>query len=225
MGNILDFLSFWDRVEDLNSSHSSTLSWSVAHRDGKSLRLRIHSETHLDEIPDQTWEIRVDEIREVSLNEGQNSVWSFHDDLTFSHDHVLLWGFKDLVSQLNFSGPPESHEGLLWDLHDRHAEVTGGWIPFERYFSSYFRWNRLSGGHGVLANGPNRLLQEYASVLKQSDLVPYFPYPPHPPVRDYSEQGVSELLWKDEDQNLAVLVLFDSFVVDSGFSAEPVNGA
>ena len=44
-----------------------------------------------------------------------------------------------------------------------------------------FLSNRLSGGCGVLADGPDRLLREYAAVLSESDLEPYFPYPPRPP--------------------------------------------
>jgi hypothetical protein len=216
VGTIEGFLSFIDRVESLGEFENWSMNWRSARRDVRALHLEVFVETHSEEIPDQSWVIRVDEVREIELKEGG---FGAHDALIFSRDHVLLWGYKDLVSQLNFTGPTASHEGLIWDLLQRHQQVTEGWIPFNRYLGIH---NSLSGGHGVLAQGPDRLLQEYASILRGSDLEPYFPYPPHPPVRVYGPNGVSELLWKAEEEELSVLVLFDSFIVGTGFSAEPV---
>jgi hypothetical protein len=223
VGDIIEFLSFCERVDSLDESESSTLTWRVARRNGQALNLHVLVETRLEEIPDQSWEIRVNHAREIELMDRRFAAWSFsYDDLTYSREHVLLWGYKDLVSQLNFTGPSGSHERLLWDLYERHRKVTGDWIPFDRYLNGHFIHNRLSGGHGVLAAGPDRLVQEYASVLRGSDLEPYFPYPPHLPVRVYGTCGVEELLWEAEDADLSVLVLFDSYVVGTGFSAHRV---
>ena len=53
-------------------------------------------------------------------------------------------------------------------LHERHRAVAGHWIPFERYLNSVFLSNRLAGDCGVLADGPDRLLREYAAVLSKA---------------------------------------------------------
>ncbi|WP_435008626.1 hypothetical protein P12x_005836 [Tundrisphaera lichenicola] len=216
MGTIEGFLSFIDRADSLGVSEEWSINWRSVRRDGRALHLEVFIETRSEDIPDQSWVFRVDDLREIDLKEGG---FAAHGEVVFSRDHVLLWGYKDLVSQLNFAGPPANREGLIWDLYQRHHQVTGGWIPFNRYLGIH---NRLSDGHGVLAQGPDQLLQEYASVLKGSGLEPYFPYPPHPPVRVYGPNGVSELLWKAEEEELSVLVLFDSYIVGTGFSAEPV---
>jgi hypothetical protein len=156
------FLSFIDRVESLGEFETWSMEWRAARRDGQAIHLEIFVETHSEEIPDQSWEIRVNHVREIDLREGG---FGAHDDLTFSRDHVLLWGYKDPVSQLNFTGPTANRESLIWDLYERHHQITQGWIPFNRYLSIH---NRLSDSHGVLARGPDRLLQEYASVLSST---------------------------------------------------------
>ncbi len=219
-----EFLSLCERLYSLDESESSSVTWRVARRVGQALNLQALVESRLKDIPNQSWEIRVNHVREITLKESQFAALSPGcDDFTYSRDHVLLWGYKDLVSQLNFAGPSGNHEDLLWDLYERHRKVTGEWIPFDRCLNGHFIHNRLSGGHGVLAIGPDRLVQEYASVLRGSALEPYFPYPPHMPVRIYGSHGLEEHLWEAEDVKLSVLVLFGSYVVGTGFSAERVQ--
>ena len=213
MGDIQEFLSFCDLVD----FEYGSIEWRSARKDGGSLELEVFIETGSHELADRAWKIRVEEACEIDLKEQRLGA---PEELTLSPDHVLLWPYKDMVNQLNFTGPSGTHESLLWDLHDRHWRVTKGWIPFESFINWNFIWNRLSGGHGVLASGPNRLLQEYASVLRESELEPYFPYPPHQPVRAYGPEGVSKLLWEEENPELSVLILFGPYVIGTGFSAE-----
>ena len=74
----------------------------------------------------------------------------------------------------------------------------------------------LSSGSGVLADGPERLLREYAAVLNEHDVEPYFPYPSRPPHR-WDEDN---RCWNDEEENLSVLILGgSSYVVGSDFFA------
>jgi hypothetical protein len=68
----------------------------------------------------------------------------------------------------------------------------------------------------VLADGPERLLREYADVLKESDLEPYFPYPTRAPHWWDDEHR----RWVDGDQNLSVLILGgSSYIVGTEFFA------
>ena len=108
----------------------------------------------------------------------------------------------------------------FWDLFARDREIAGHWVPLERYINPAFLENRLSGGCGVLADGPDRLLREYAAVLKESDLDPYFPYSPRPPHWWDDENR----RWDDTDQNLSVLILGgSSYIVGTGFFANRVE--
>ena len=184
------------------------------------MELLVVVKTDTEEIQDESWEIQIDCVREISLEQSNFSYEiPRYYNLSISSDHVLLWGYKDEVSQLNFAGPLCSHEKLLWDLYDRHYKVTEGWIPFERYINGHFIRNRLSGGGGLLADGPHILMREYASVLDGSDLETYFPHPPHPPVPVYGDRKREGLVGEAEDPDLSVLLLFDSYVVGTGFSA------
>ena len=94
-----------------------------------------------------------------------------------------------------------------------HRAVAWPWIPFERYLNPAIIESRLSTGSGVLADGPDRLLREYAAVLREA-IEPYFPYPPRPSHR-WDEDS---RCWVDEDANLQVLILGgSSYIVGSDF--------
>ncbi len=192
MGTLEEFFSFIDRVDSLGEFEPLSMKWRAARRDGQALRLEVFVETHSQEIPDQSWEIRVGHAREIVLSKG---ALGEHDDLTLYHDHVLLWGHTESVSQLCFTGPSGNHESLLWDLYERHRQLAREWVPFDRYLNGTFIWNRLSGGHGVLAEGPDRLLREYAEVLRGSDLAPYFPQRGRAATDRMSKNGVLPSEW------------------------------
>ena len=209
MDEVADFLTSCERVADPHDSESWTLSWTNADYGSDHVSVRVLVETNRDATPDQTWEIRASDPLEVSLKAGSSH------GAALSRDHVLLWPFKEQVSQLNFRGPVASHESLLWELYEAHQALTKGLIPFDLYLNPHFTRNRLSGGFGVLAHGPDRLLREYAAVLKRSDLEPYFPYPVKPPLR-LSNGGQG---WIVEDRDLSVLILGKSHIIGTSFTA------
>jgi len=211
---VQEFIEFCDHVHTRDHDENSSMTWLDTLREGRKLILRLGIHTGMDDVADQIWEIGSECTREFSLVEFEFTDW------TFSDDHVLLWDHEEPFSQLNFRGPPSRHEGVLWDLHERHRAVAGQWIPFERYLNGVFLSNRLAGGGGVLADGPDRLLREYAAVLRASELEPYFPYSPRPAHR-WDEE---DCRWVDEDQKLSVLILgSSSYVVGAGFFANRVG--
>jgi len=207
---IQEFTEFCDHVHARDHHECWSMTWLDTEREGRMLSLRLGIHTGMDDVPDQIWEVGSEHTRAFSLVELEFTDW------TFSDDHVLLWDHQEPFSQLNFRGPPSSHGDVLWDLHERHRAVAGDWIPFERYLNGLFLSNRLAGGGGVLADGPDRLLREYAAVLRASDLEPYFPYPPRP-AHPWDEENRR---WVDADQRLSVLILGNSsYVVGTGFFA------
>ena len=214
MRSVEAFLDFCDVVHARDHHECWSMTWLDTVRDGKSLTLRLGVHAGLDDVPDQVWEVGVRHARVFSLVEFEFTAWTILDD------HVLLWDHQEPFSQLNFRGPASRHGEVLWDLHERHRAIAGHWIPFDRYLNGAFLSNRLSGGCGVLADGPDRLLREYAAVLSESDLEPYFPYPPRPPHWWDDEHS----RWVDEDQNLSVLILGgSSYVVGADFFANRVE--
>jgi hypothetical protein len=211
---VQEFIEFCDLVHAQDHDECWSMTWMDTQRDGRALTLRLGIHTGLDEVPNQIWDIGSRHTRAFSLNEFEFTDW------TFSNDHVLLWDYAEPFSQLNFSGPAASHGDLLLALHERHRAVVGHWIPFERYLNSFFLSNRLAGGCGVLADGPDRLLREYAAVLSKSDLKPYFPYSPRPALRWDAE----DCRWLDDDQKLSVLILgSSSYLVGTDFFADRVE--
>jgi hypothetical protein len=211
---VQEFIEFCDQVHARDHDECWSMTWLDTVREDRTLILRLGIHTGMDEIPDQIWEVGAQHTRAISLVEFEFTDW------TLSDDHVLLWDHEEPFNQLNFIGPASSHGDVLLALHERHRAVAGHWIPFERYVNSFCLANRLAGGFGVLADGPDRLLREYAAVLSESDLKPYFPYSPRPAHR-WDED---DCRWVDEDQRLSVLILGgSSYVVGSDFFANRVE--
>jgi hypothetical protein len=214
MRPVHDFIQFCDHVRANDDHECWSMAWLDTLREGRSLVLRVAVDTGLYDGPSQIWEIGCDRTRAFSLVEFELTDW------TLSDDHVLLWDHQEPFSQLNFIGPPSKHEDVLWKLYERHHAVAWPWIPFERYMNPSILENRLAAGSGVLADGPDRLLREYAAVLSKSDLEPYFPYPPRP-AHEWDEQ---ERCWVDQDERLSVLILgSSSYIVGTNFFASRVT--
>jgi hypothetical protein len=208
------FIDFCEHVHAEDHHECWSMTWLDTLRDGRTLRVRLVVQSGMEDLPDQVWEVGAHNTRAFSLTEFEFTDWTLTDN------HVLLWDHEEPFSQLNFTGPPCSHDEVLWNLHERHRAVVGHWIPFERYLNGVFLSNRLSGGSGVLADGPDRLLRQYAEVLLHSDLEPYFPYPPRPAHRWDDEHRQ----WLDDDQKLSVLILgSSSYIVGSDFFANRVE--
>jgi hypothetical protein len=210
MGDVNAFLEFCELVDRLNDSDRWSLVLAHLSYEADCVTLKVRVETCLDEVPNQDWEIRAHKVREVKLQAGRT-----HGAELYA-DHVLLWGYKEPITRLFFKGPPERHEEVLWRLYERNFSLTQGLIPFDRYVNSHFIRNRLSGGFGLLAEGPDRLLREYASVLETTDLEPYFPYNSGLP-RRWSEDLRR---WVSDDKGLSVLILGESHIIGTSFSAD-----
>jgi hypothetical protein len=211
---VQDFVEFCDLVHARDHDECWSMAWLDTIREGRKLILRLGIDTGLDEVPNQIWEVGAEHTRAFCLGEFEFTAW------TYSSDHALLWEHQEPFTQLNFKGPAGCHGDVICALHARHRAVAGHWIPFERYLNDVFLSNRLAGGCGVLADGPERLLREYAAILAESDLEPYFPYPSRPAHRWDDEQSC----WVDPEQRLSVLILgSSSYVVGTDFFANRVD--
>jgi hypothetical protein len=214
MRPVQEFIQFCDNVRANDDHECWSMTWLETLREGRSLFLRLAVDTGADDRPSQIWEVGSHQVRGFSLVDFEFTDW------TLSEDHALLWDHQEPFSQLNFVGPRTNHESLLWRLYERHRAVAWPWIPFDRYLTPAVLECRLSAGCGVLADGPERLLREYAAVLAESDLEPYFPYPPRPAHRWDEDLRC----WVDADERLSVLILGGaSYIVGSDFCASRVE--
>jgi hypothetical protein len=214
MHPVQEFIEFCDHVRANDDHDCWSMTWLDTLREGRSLVLRLAVDTGLNDRPNQIWEVGCRHTRGFSLVEFELTDW------TLAEDHVLLWDHQEPFSQLNFIGPCERHEDVLWKLYERHRAVAWPWIPFERYINAAIIESCLSTGSGVLADGPDRLLREYSAVLHESGIKPYFPYPSRPAHR-WDEDG---RCWVDEEAKLTVLILGgSSYIVGTDFFASRVG--
>lgn len=88
-----------------------------------------------------------------------------------------------------------------------HRMVVTDWIPFERFMNSYANLPEiLSGGDGLLADGPKFLIEAYANVLVSENLNPSALTPQ--PAKWWDGRQ-----WAENPAQLVALVLGDSFFV------------
>jgi hypothetical protein len=91
------------------------------------------------------------------------------EEFTVASSHPLLLSYSEPTYFLHFSSAPASAVAAIGALYLAHREVVGTWRPFERFFNhSMDLAVLLSGGHGLLAQGPLRLMQAYQSALADS---------------------------------------------------------
>lgn len=109
----------------------------------------------------QVWRIECTGVKAYQLRDGL-APW-----LDLVVDHPLLLPFNDPVTQLFFRGQVADPSGVVGDLYMRHNEITGRWIPFEKFINGLVESlpKLLTNTSGMLAAGPVTLLKGYAGVL------------------------------------------------------------
>ncbi len=137
------------------------MTWLDTLREGRSLVLRLAVHTGLDDVPDQIWEVGSQHTRGFSLVEFEFTDWTLADD------HVLLVGPPGAVQPAQFHRP--GHEARRCPLEALPAPSRGRVAvdPVRAIHEPGDPGNCLSTGSGVLADGPDRLLREYAAVLRE----------------------------------------------------------
>jgi len=193
---------FEEYTED---DYSFFLSKANAEREfGFDFQLQVQGINEKDEIS-QTWTVETVGYRKSQLFFG----WA--DYLKISTDSPLLWEFTDTHSELYFSGKVKNPEKLFVDLYKTHKSL------FRKYQSLYlpFSEEALCSGdvpysNGQIAKGPRKLLEHYATCLKQNGLNYSIVGEWRPTVGDGFE-NVSN------SEDLQVLFLGDTYVIAEKF--------
>jgi hypothetical protein len=86
-------------------------------------------------------------------------------------EHPLLARYADMHASLFFRGTIERPRDLVGALLEEHREACAEWISFDSLLEEH-AMVALAQGHGLLARGPRRLLERYATVLERHGLEP-----------------------------------------------------
>lgn len=146
------------------------------------------------------------------------------EPVALAGEHPLLWEHTKDTCHLFFKGRSTDALALVGALYERHHESSDGRIPFPRFLNaSHLKLPvLLAGGHGLLADGPIPLMEAYAAVLSEHGVRSSM-LEPRPPrrleIRGGPDPDSETHTWLEEDRDLAVLTLGDSFVVAKSFAA------
>lgn len=83
--------------------------------------------------------------------------------LLAADEHPILWQHNDEHVSLFFSSAPSEPTELVGRLYEAHTRLLGDWRALAEYLHANSQL--LRGGHGLLAQGPKRVIDEYASVV------------------------------------------------------------
>lgn len=165
----------------------------------------------LDELKEEKWRIHL--IGYLSGNISTST--SFYMD--FKKDHPLLWDYNDMQASLYFTGLPNDFYKLYWDLHHIHTSLYGSYCAIDKYLNTEAKLDELlKAGYGLLANGPKKLLIQFAECLENNGIKSSIINDRVPVFWD-GTQIVSAL------QNFSVLLIGESYIITNEFKMENIS--
>lgn len=104
------------------------------------------------------FEVVAEDVREINGYLG----W-VGGSIDWTEDHPLLWNHNSEWSDLYFSTTPHSPDAVLGRLYRAHEYALRQWRPFSDNLVASIE--TLERGRGLLARGPERLMQLYEEWL------------------------------------------------------------
>ena len=128
---------------------------------GLELRLEVATVGFGVEESTRSFHIRCEELLEYSIKSRVAT------SLELTSDHPLLWQFTQDSTSAFFSGKPADAYAAVGALYEAHQNAVGDWFGLENYLNgSFIPRELLSGGYGLLAQGPVSLLAAYKDALR-----------------------------------------------------------
>ena len=113
------------------------------------------------------WSIQCCDVLDQSLKVGCDET-----DLRLVEDHQLLWPHNTPSTSLYFHGQWSDPETVIGALYVKHDELTDGWFDFNHWFNPTVKPTSLiAGGVGLLAEGPEPVIQGYEQVMQRFGFV------------------------------------------------------
>ncbi len=157
---------------------------------------------------EQQWRVECCGVREYALR-GE-----YASGLIVVSEHPLMLPFTDYVTDLHFYSQSPNSIATVGALLERHSEIVGAWIPFERFFNDFPKGlsKLLTTSSGQLASGPVSLMKVYSRVLDEHG-IPWSMLPSRPP------QYWDGKKWLVSGIPLQSLILDSSYVIAERFEA------
>lgn len=91
--------------------------------------------------------------------------------IEISNDNPLLWYYSDKQCSIYFNGCYNDTDKLFLDLYRIHNNIFKGLLNFEDTLNQPYNFDSLiQSQNGLLASGPRKLLEQYATVLDRYDI-------------------------------------------------------
>jgi hypothetical protein len=119
--------------------------------------------------------------------------------------------------ELYFNGRAQDSRTLIGALFTSHLRIVGEWFAFSHFINAalfFYKADLLDTGHGLLAKGPEAVINEYRAVLAEFGIRHSSPPSRQPSWWD----GTS---WQVEQERLHVLLVNESYVVAPEFREVP----
>ena len=131
--------------------------------------------------------------------------------MEISHTHPVLWEFSDKQSEIYFKGHCDDVDKLFSNLYKLHTSLFGNLLPIENTLNNMYDFNKLiEAENGLLAKGPQKLMNLYGNILEQHNLT-YSRIGDKVPTYWDGEKHVTET------GNAKVLFIDDSYVIADDF--------
>jgi hypothetical protein len=151
------------------------------------------------------WTIKTIQYRssKISLDKASS--------IKISSDEPLLWYYSDKHCSLYFNGSCSDTGNLFLDLYRLHNSLFYGLLNFEDTLNQPYNFdNLIQSKNGLLAIGPRKLLEKYATILDRYNIQ-------HSIIDDKVPQYWNGEKNIDETGNAKVLFIDSSYIIADKF--------
>ena len=155
----------------------------------------------------EEWEIETKNYRTSKIS------FNFSSNIEILTEHSLLWEFVDKHSELYFNGTTNQYEKLFTDLYKVHYSSFQEYASFQDTINKLQEFGELiQSGNGLLAKGPNKLLENYGKILTKHN-IKYSIIGNNTPIfwngnEAVGEDGLAKLLFIDDSYIIADEFMF-----------------
>ena len=111
----------------------------------------------------QKWKVTCNDFHDYRF------ILDFVDDINLFSDHVLLWETNQKQCELYYRGSITDRNELIGALYNKHKEIMRGWIDLDHFINQKLDW-LFQGELGLVATGPNELINEYKKIFEERSL-------------------------------------------------------
>lgn len=168
-------------------------------------KLEVSLNSGDEEVPNQLWEIQVNNIREEKI------CYEWFYDIQILSKHKLLEPYFEINRELYIKSKPISPTELLKDLYVHHRNSFGKFREIEKFFNTQKTLDKLCEmDFGLFAKGPETYLNEYLSILTKQNSQPYL-------FGEFTSKKWTGDKWVEDNPNLKLLLCGETFFIADEF--------